>query len=50
MSTNCNELVQLAEALTIETNTEKLLRISEQLLHVLDKVEAEQHDPAPAAD
>jgi hypothetical protein len=49
MSSNCEEMIQLAEALTNETDTEKLLQLSEALLHALDKMESEKHQPVDAA-
>jgi len=42
MSSNCEELLQLAEAIITETDTEKLLRLSKQLLDALARAEAEK--------
>jgi len=42
-------MIQLAEALTNETDTEKLLQLSEALLHALDKMESENRQPVDAA-
>ena len=44
MSSSSKELLQLAEALTNEKDTEKLLRLSDQLLDALDRVEAERNN------
>jgi len=44
MSSNCEELLQLAEAIITETDTEKLLRLSKQLLDALARAEAEKND------
>jgi hypothetical protein len=44
MSSNREELLQLAEAFTNETDTEKLLRLSRQLLDALDKLEGERNE------
>ena len=44
MSSSSEELLQLAEALTGEKDTEKLLRLSDQLLDALDRVEAERNN------
>jgi hypothetical protein len=44
MSSNREELLQLAEAFTSETDTEKLLRLSRQLLDALDKLEGERNE------
>jgi hypothetical protein len=44
MSSGSEELLQLAQALTSEKDTEKLLRLSDQLLEALDRVEAERNN------
>jgi hypothetical protein len=43
MSSSCEELIRLAEALTNETDTDKLIQVSKQLLNTLDRVEAEKN-------
>ena len=44
MSSTSEQLLQLAEALTNEKDPEKLLRLSDQLLDALDRVEAERNN------
>jgi hypothetical protein len=44
MNSSSEQLLQLAEALTSEKDTEKLLRLSDQLLDALDRVEAERNN------
>ena len=44
MSSSSEQLMQLAEALTSEKDTEKLLRLSDQILDALDRVEAERNN------
>jgi hypothetical protein len=44
MTSSSEQLLQLAEALTSEKDTEKLLRLSDQLLDALDRVEAERNN------
>jgi hypothetical protein len=44
MSSSCEELIRLAEVLINETDTDKLVRVSKQLLDTLDRVEAEKNN------
>jgi hypothetical protein len=49
MYTSREELIQLAEAFTKETDNERLLRLSTQLLDALDRLEAERKKPERVA-